>query len=316
MQYIVLDLEWNQPSSYNSAAFKESRGKLLFEIIQIGAVRVNEKMEITDSFTTFVHPVCYTRLNPRIRKITHIEQEDLEDAPEFCEAVKSFSDWCGNDYALLTWGCDDVSVFEQNMQYFNCQIKLETMYDMQRLYSVLHGEGKDRMGLKGAMDALGIVPDEEEHPFHNAVNDAYYTAKVFTTFPEPEKVLEFSLKPRKLEHTERKRVSEAVFRIHKSDDALNHTAAQRPNCPVCGKKYDLSEGYVRQSDGSLLALAECADHGLMLCRVRFSKNEEGKKIMIRQVSLSDEQNKAYVATKHLQWQRKLQMQAEAEKERL
>ncbi len=314
MQYIVLDLEWNQPSSYNSAAFRESRGKLLFEIIQIGAVRVNEKMEVTDSFTTFVQPVCYTTLNPRIRRITHIEQEDVEDAPEFCEAVKSFAEWCGEDYVLLTWGCDDVSVLEQNMQYFRCETNLKTMYDMQRLYGVLRGENKDRMGLKGAMDELGIVPDEDERPFHNAVNDAYYTAKVFATFPEPEKVLEYPLKPRKLEHTERKRATENIFKLRTREDPLRSAAAQKPNCPVCGRKYDLTEGYVRQSDGSMMALSQCSDHGLILCRIRLSANEEGKKIMIRQVSLSEEQNRAYVATKHLQWQRKLQRQAEEAKE--
>ena len=42
MQYIVLDLEWNQPISYHSPAFKSVGGKLLFELIQIGAVKVDE----------------------------------------------------------------------------------------------------------------------------------------------------------------------------------------------------------------------------------------------------------------------------------
>lgn len=310
MQYIVLDLEWNQPTSYNSIAFRRSGGKLLFEIIQIGAVRLNEKMQVTDSFSSFVHPVCYTRLNPRITKITHIEQEDLEEAPEFCEAVADFAAWCGEDYALLTWGCDDVSVFDQNMQYYQCGVKLAPMYDMQRLFSHIKGTGKDRMGLKVAMDSLEIEPDEEQRPFHNAVNDAYYTARVFQTFEEPEKVLEYPLTPKKLEHTEHKRVNEDIFRVHSKEDGIRSHTAQKPPCPVCGKKYDLTEGFVRQTDGSLVALSECENHGLMLCRLRFSKNEEGKKIMIRSVSLADEQNKAYVATKHLQWQAKLRRQAE------
>ena len=42
MQYIVLDLEWNQPISYHSPAFKSVGAKLLFEMIQIGAVKVND----------------------------------------------------------------------------------------------------------------------------------------------------------------------------------------------------------------------------------------------------------------------------------
>ena len=44
MQYIVLDLEWNQPISYHSPAYKSVGGKLLFEMIQIGAVKVDEQL--------------------------------------------------------------------------------------------------------------------------------------------------------------------------------------------------------------------------------------------------------------------------------
>ena len=42
MNYIVLDLEWNQPVSYASAAYRKVGSKLLFEVIQIGAAKVNE----------------------------------------------------------------------------------------------------------------------------------------------------------------------------------------------------------------------------------------------------------------------------------
>ncbi len=39
MNYIVLDLEWNQPVSYASAAYRKVGSKLLFEVIQIGAAK-------------------------------------------------------------------------------------------------------------------------------------------------------------------------------------------------------------------------------------------------------------------------------------
>ena len=76
MQYVVLDLEWNQPTSYSSYAYKEVGGKLMFELIQIGAVKVDEYLNVIDSFSQFIRPVHYTKLNPRIRRITHIEQKD------------------------------------------------------------------------------------------------------------------------------------------------------------------------------------------------------------------------------------------------
>ncbi len=49
MDYIILDLEWNQPLSYNSSAFKSVGGKLLFEMIQIGAIALHDQQEINNT---------------------------------------------------------------------------------------------------------------------------------------------------------------------------------------------------------------------------------------------------------------------------
>ena len=46
MQYIVIDLEWNQPMSYDSAVYRQVGDRLIFEMIQIGAVKLNN-MTIT-----------------------------------------------------------------------------------------------------------------------------------------------------------------------------------------------------------------------------------------------------------------------------
>lgn len=42
MQLIVLDLEWNQPTSYQSAAYRRVGDRLLFEVIQFGAAKLDE----------------------------------------------------------------------------------------------------------------------------------------------------------------------------------------------------------------------------------------------------------------------------------
>ncbi len=309
MQYIVLDLEWNQPLSYSSAAYKSVGGKLLFEMIQIGAVRVDENMRIADSFTQLIRPVHYQKLHPRIRRITHIEQAELDEAPEFCEAVKSFADWCGQDYILLTWGCDDVSVLRQNMDFFKCETPLSEIYDVQKLFGEVLGNSKDRRGLKSAMEHFSIESDESM-PFHNAVNDAYYTAQVFLRLPEPQKVLECKLTPRKLMHIDRPRERQAIMRVRSTQDTLSSPMALKPPCPSCGKKIDVAEGYVLQSDGRYMALADCPQHGLVLVRLQFGKSEDGKRIVTRSTALSDEQSRAYVATKHLQWQQKIAAQEE------
>ena len=309
MQYIVLDLEWNQPLSYHSSAYKSTGGKLLFEMIQIGAVKVDHDMQIVDSFSQLIQPQHYLKLHPRIARITHISQDDLADAPAFPEAIAAFAAWCGQDYALLTWGPDDISVLNQNMLFYQCETPLGKVYDLQRLFGEAIGNSKDRKGLKAAMEYLQINPDEENMPFHNAVNDAYYTALVFAKMPEPEKVLSYPLAPRKLQHLDRtKKESTAILRVRSMKDAMKSSAAVKPPCPICGKRMDVPEGYVRQRGDQYMALADCPQHGLAFVKLAFGKNDEGKRIMTRSSSLSEEQSKPYVHTKHLQWAQKLAAQ--------
>ena len=313
MQYIILDLEWNQPISYHSPAYKSVGGKLLFEMIQIGAVKVDEQYRVVDSFSQLIQPQHYIRLHPRIARITHISQDDLADAPQFNEAMAAFAAWCGQDYVLLTWGCDDISVLSQNMTFFRCGTDLPKVYDAQQLFGAETGNAKERKGLKAAMEMLSIDPDEENRPFHNAVNDAYYTALVFARMANPAKVLDYPLVPRKLQHLDRaKKESTAILRVRSVKDAFRSAAAMTPPCPICGKRMDVPEGYVRQRGEQYMALADCPQHGLAFVKLAFGKNDEGKRIMTRSASLSDEQSPPYVHTKHLQWQQKIAAQREAE----
>ena len=55
MNYIILDLEWNQSAKGKSYENK----KIPFEIIQIGAVKLNEKGELQDTFNCVVRPTVY-----------------------------------------------------------------------------------------------------------------------------------------------------------------------------------------------------------------------------------------------------------------
>lgn len=52
MNYIVFDLEWNQ----NPDGRKHPDSRLPFEIIEIGAVKLNEKREIIDTFQCLIKP--------------------------------------------------------------------------------------------------------------------------------------------------------------------------------------------------------------------------------------------------------------------
>ncbi|MBR2062079.1 MAG: exonuclease domain-containing protein, partial [Anaerotignum sp.] len=109
MNYIVLDLEFNQSFPFKSGKKVEPNPECPFEIIQIGAVKLNERFEQLDTFDAMIRPQIYPRLHPFVEKITGIRAEMLADKPSFKEAYEGFLKFIGNEPAILcTWGGDDV----------------------------------------------------------------------------------------------------------------------------------------------------------------------------------------------------------------
>lgn len=300
MQYIVLDLEWNQPTSYQSAAFRRVGDRLMFEVIQFGAAKLNDKLEITDTISIPVHPTHYLTIHPRVKRMTGLSNDVLCDAPLFPEAMDQFMEWCGGDCALLTWGCDDVSVLQQNVDFFRCPYELPKMYDIQRLYAAVVGK-TGQTALKTAMEALN-VEEEEERTFHNAMHDAYYTAQVFRKLPQPLKVLDYEEQPRKLCHNERRSRFRVTDMVRSVTAALTGDQLKAPKCPTCEKPTKRITELIPQAPGKYVALSKCPQHGLMFVKVRFSQLPDGQKGMHLSVLPANQQTRAYVHTKELQYQ--------------
>ena len=304
MTYIVLDLEWNQPISYQSSTFRKVGDKLMFEMIQIGAVKLDANLNPGEAISIPIAPTHYVRIHPRIRRMTGLDSETLAGAPAFREALQQFAAWCGDDYTLLTWGIDDVSVLYQNIHFFHCEdIVLPPLCDIQRLFSTVHNL-KDRSGLKTAMELVNITPDDTMS-FHNALNDAWYTALVFKTLPDPSAVLNYPQEPRPLIHsrhiTREKTEGEAFASVR---DALASETAIHPVCPRCGRVLALDGEYIKQSADKYIAVAKCRNHGRILIRLRFRIDDDGKRIMSRTTAPATSANVAYIHTKQLQNQQR------------
>lgn len=300
MQFIVLDLEWNQPISYQSSAYRKVGDRLLFEVIQFGAAKLNESFDIVDTISIPVHPTHYLTIHPRVKRMTGLTNEVLCDAPAFPEGFSQFMDWCGEDCAFLTWGCDDVSVLQQNVDFFRCERELPKMYDIQQLYAVVVGKS-GQTALKTAMEALEVQVDEER-AFHNAMHDAYYTACVFCKLPKPMDVLKYQEQPKKLCHNDRHSRFRITDTVPNVASALESEKVATPACPTCGKPTKLLSGIVPQAVGKYVALSRCKQHGMMFVKVRFSQLPDGQKGMHLSVLPANRQNRAYVHTKELQYQ--------------
>lgn len=173
MNYVVVDLEWNQAMSSKSSVFNKLPIKLRGEIIEIGAVKLSEDMKPAEEFTVDVRPVYFKRMHYKVKKLTGFDKERLALGRSFPDAFEQFKQWCGEDVTFLTWGCDDRGIMEQNIiihdldwDWINSWINLQLIYNMQT-----DGD-KNQKSLATAMEHFGI---EQTRIAHDALGDAYNT---------------------------------------------------------------------------------------------------------------------------------------------
>ena len=69
MNYIVLDLEWNQGNEEK----EKQRKDIPFEIIEIGAIKLDGRMEFGGSFHEVVKPQVYQEMHRMTRQLLHMD---------------------------------------------------------------------------------------------------------------------------------------------------------------------------------------------------------------------------------------------------
>ena len=98
MNYIVLDLEWNQSNTGEEPEVKE----MPFEIIDIGAIKLSEERVMIDEFNQLVKPAVYLHMHKITSKIIHLHMRDLQKGNLFPQVAGEFIEWCGKDYIFCT----------------------------------------------------------------------------------------------------------------------------------------------------------------------------------------------------------------------
>lgn len=94
------------------------------EIIQIGAIKLNQTLEVVDSFNERIAPQYYTELHPKVAEITKLSNRDLQKGKGFHTVFNSFCDWCGDDFVFLVWGTEDLRILRKNMDLHNIDTTL------------------------------------------------------------------------------------------------------------------------------------------------------------------------------------------------
>ena len=182
MEYIVVDFEWNQ-SPYGKSA---SNKRLPFEIIEIGAVKLDEDGREIDRFSEVIKPKVYRKMHHVTKSLTGITEKDLNHGARFPKVLEDFMLWCGKDYMFCTWGNLDLLELQRNMKFYHLENLLPgpiKYYNVQKLFRIFYDEENSVMSLEHAIDYLRM---EKKKDFHRAICDAEYTAAIFAGMDKEE----------------------------------------------------------------------------------------------------------------------------------
>lgn len=185
MEYIVFDLEFNQgfDKKINKTVSNE---KCPFEIIQIGAIKLDSNFNLIDTFNSYVKPQLYKKIHPFVGKMTNITIDDVLDAPTFPQVYKDFKKFISTKNPVLcVWGTGDLKELYRNINYYSLPSKTlpKSYINIQHHASnYFNNPAGKSIGLQNAINILGLNQDKS---YHNALNDAYYTSQVFIKIYNP-----------------------------------------------------------------------------------------------------------------------------------
>ncbi len=186
MNYIIMDLEWNN-------AYMKSTKKFINEIIEIGAVKLNEELEIVDTYSELIKPTVSKKLRTRIKDLTHITNEEVLAGKPFEEAISLLEKWAGEDALVMTWGDTDIRTMLTNFKGFLKKDKIDFIkqyVDLQRYCQCfIDMENVQQAGLTYAAQCLEI--NAEEFPHHRALDDSLLSAECFKKVYNKDKLNEF-----------------------------------------------------------------------------------------------------------------------------
>ena len=145
------------------------------EIIEIGAVRMDEQYRVVDSFCCRVQPAYNSVIAKNIFRLTGISSGDVRGQKLLAQALADFEAWCGEGLLhLCTWSENDLAQLRRECAAKGIESPLLTQsrahwHDFQRVYGRVTGQPHKRVALAKALEAFSLQP---EGMLHDARDDA------------------------------------------------------------------------------------------------------------------------------------------------
>ena len=310
MSYIVLDLEWNQAMNSHAAIFNHLPIHLAGEIIQIGAVRLDDDFRPGEEFQSDVRPVYFRSMHYKVKKLTGIDKERLSHSDTFPEVFARFREWCGEDPVFITWGYDDRRIMEQNIIVHDLDWDwIQDWINLQLIYNIQTDGDKNQKSLATAMEHFAI---EQTRTAHDALGDAYNTALVCSKLDFPAGLEQYdnaatllsTRLPAEKSGDESDALEHRAFTGYSArSEAFLDPQVTKTLCPDCGNELELNR-WVNQGDRRYMSLGGCADHGKFLVRLKFRKTENETWAVNRIIYRADDEMERYYKDKATQSRRR------------
>ncbi len=292
MNYIVLDLEWNQCAE--GKEFENS--KMPFEIIEIGAVKLDAERNEVSRFSQIIKPQVYKEIHEKTQEIINISTQELEKGKGFVETITSFFDWCGKDYIFCTWGAMDLTELQRNLTYYN--VKHDFLfplkyYNVQKMFSMQYEKSNEIKTLEYAVEKLEIEKSEQ---FHSAVYDAYYTSLVFKELNHQQLANNYSIDYYRCPKEKKEEIYIDIGRrlkyisrgFEKKEDVMSDKTVTRINCNICKKALKKKIKWFSSNSKIYYCVCKCEEHGFVRGKIRIKKTDFGEYFAIKTSKLIDE----------------------------
>ncbi len=301
MNYIVLDLEWNQ----SNTGLEEAVEKLPFEVIEIGAIKLSGDSVMVGEFSELIKPEVYHEMHQITSKLIHLQMQELERGKPFEEVAGRFFKWCGEEpYRFCTWGGTDLTELQRNMRYYNMPpLSGEPIvfYDVQKLFSLAFEDGKSRKALEYAIDFLEI---EKDIPFHRAFSDAYYTAEILKRIlaekPQILKNVSYDVFHPPADRKSEVKVQFDTYMKYISREFADKTEAFADKevisskCYLCHRNLRKKLRWFTANGRHYYCLAYCEKHGYLKGKIRIRRSEGGKIYVVKTTKLITQEEAAAV----------------------
>jgi DNA polymerase III epsilon subunit-like protein len=155
------------------------------EIIEIGAVKLDEHLEVVDTFKQMIYPHFTRKLSSRTKRLTKITNEEVrEEGIDFLDAFRDFARWCSGDNVIMSWSNSDLFVMSQNFVQHTGSASVSFIHkycDVQK-YCMSFVKKEDnpdgnQIALERCAEIFGISVNTET--LHRALTDCYITAACF-----------------------------------------------------------------------------------------------------------------------------------------